>query len=194
MKAMMRAGTTKLALHSILQVILSILAVGAVSAVGNNERLLEKVVEWERAALNREVAALTLQTRAEELLELARQLRERDYVSEKERKSCLNSAGDNAGQSGGIEGRASGNFDKAADNWEKVAAKYRKFGDGEKQHNAVAMAEAARMNALLACRRAAAAYETAAETYAVGNADQLDKAASANEQAASYREKLARRK
>ena len=169
-------------------------AVGSALAGDDDRALFDKVSEWERAALNREVAALMSEIRAEEFLTHAQQFREKEYRSEKERKSNLNRAGDQEINSGNLQGRVSGNFDRAAADWEKVAAKYKKSGKEEKRHHAKAMAEAAYYQASLACRHAAIAYELAAESFADGNADQLDKAIAASEKAATQREKLAGRK
>lgn len=170
------------------------MASGFAVAADNQARMLEKAEEWERAALNREWAAITRQTQAEEQLKCAQAFRSKEYLYERERKSNLNMAGDAEKRAGDLEGSALGNFDAAARNWEKVAAEYKRLRDVEKEQNARTMAESAHKNALLACGRAADAYELAAESYSERNADQPNKAAAVSEKAAIFREKLAGRR
>lgn len=169
---------------------------GAVLAADaqKDKRTLEKAKEWEKAAQNRERAAITQQAQAEYLLEQAQELRKKEYLYETQRRKNLKKAGDAEKRAGDLEGVACVNFDRTAANWDRVAKEYKTLDDAKKQKNAEAFAKLARECALLACGKAADAYELAAEAYGKDNANEPHREAGASEGAAAWREKLAGRK
>jgi len=158
------------------------------------DRIRERIAEWEKAALNREIAAMTQLNQAEELLETGREHRAEEYLLDTEMKANFKKAGDSEKQAGDRAGAACANFDLAAKNWVTVAEQCAKVEDADSEKSAKAMAEAATEHAGRACAVAADAYELAADAYGADYADEPQKGAAASEKAATWREKMAGRK
>jgi hypothetical protein len=150
--------------------------------------------EWQKAAQHREWAASVQQGQAQDLLDLAQELRKREYLYDADRRGHLRQAGDLENRAGDLHAGASGNLEKAALDWDKAAGEYKRLHEKERHNNALIMAEHARKNVLIAYRRAAESYELAAEAYGENGADDPDKEVMARIKAATWREKLAVRK
>ena len=149
--------------------------------------------EWERAAVNRNWAAVTQFNQAKRLIALAQELRSQDHKDEAERRRNMKAAGASERQAGDLFGKAVGNFEKAADNWGKVARLYARAKDALKQTDALEMKTLAIQKSVEACGAAASAYEMAADSYGERGANDPDTVAAVSEQAAVWREKLASR-
>jgi len=171
-----------------------LLLAGAVCRAEVDPKILARIEEWERAAMNREIAAATQEEQAEDMLLQGAAFRMKEFISDAQRRSNLNRAGDLEKGAAGKAGAALGNFDRAAANWDKVAKQYDGVGDKKQASDARVMAILARERAMACLEFAAAAYELAAEAYSEPMANQLNKAASASEAAASWRERLANRR
>ena len=171
----------------------------------NSRELLARAEEWQRAAENRETAAITQQAQAEEMILVAQELRKKEYGSEKERKKNWKMAGDKEREAGDCQGKAFANFDLAAGNWLNVANELEKVktnkdlrgiehkGFEDKGKNARLMNKLAKDNGTAALRKAADAFELAAEAYGASNVNDAGMEAMARERAATFREMLARR-
>jgi len=158
------------------------------------KQALDRIMEWERAALNRELAATTQQLQAEEMLKEATALRFKEFLTLDERRANMKKAGDKEKSAGDRAGAACGNFDRAAANWNTVAREYEKLEDKKNRTDALVMSRLARERAFSCGEIAASAYELAAEAYMENNANRPANAAAASERAASWREKLAGRR
>lgn len=170
-------------------------AVGVTGAQGSEDnRTREKIIEWEKAALNREYAAETQVQQASDLLDLAREYRNADYTRDQEFRENFKQAGNAEKKAADLAGSACGNFDKAANNWDTVADECQELNDVEGVRRAREMATAAKEDAVRACAMAADAYEMAAQACGTDFADEPTRGAAASEKAATWREKLAKRR
>lgn len=167
------------------------LLAGAVCLADVDPKVLDRIEEWERAAMNREIAAVTHQEQAETMLLQGAAFRIKEFTSDAERRDNLNRAGDLEIGAAGKAGAALGNFDRAAANWDKVAKEYAAIGDKKQETDARVMAMLARERGQACLKFTAEAYEHAAEAYSGPMANQLSKAAAASEAAATWRERLA---
>jgi hypothetical protein len=154
----------------------------------------QKIAEWQRAALNRELAAAAQLRQHDAGLLKAKDLRAKKYATEKDRRANFGKAGDLERAAGEVAGVAVINFERAATNWLQVAREYARAGEQKTEAEAKALAGLARDSSRRALQNAAQAYEMAAEAFSEGNADEPGRAAFASERAAAWREKLASRR
>jgi hypothetical protein len=170
-----------------------ILACSMAVAEPDANRVRERAGEWERAALNREWAAVTQQNEALSQLAMVKQLREVSPSTDAERRKLLTRAGDAAMRAGDLEAAAFANYDRAVANWGTVAGQYGSIDDEKSRRDAARMVEQLKLRATAAARRSAEHYELAAELYGDGMAGVPGKSAGASMKAATWREKLAGR-
>ena len=154
-------------------------------------RARKRAMEWQKAAVNRELAALPRAEEADRLHILAVALRARPTESNVERGRNLEKAGDLAMQCGAMEQCAAGSFRAASANWLRSATEYGRAGDSSKRASAMANSTAATESVVAAYNRAAECYEGAASDYAGELVNKTGKSASASDRAAGMREKLA---
>ena len=167
--------------------------ISVTSGADADAKLSESVSELERAALNREWAAVAQLESAQVLQERAAKLLQAAFEDVAARRKAFTSSGDSDMSSAGAYGGAVANFDAAASNWGKVAKLCATAGDQEKERAALASAAAAAKQAVDACQLAAKACEMAADSYGKDKAGQLAKEARASQAAAGWWEKLATR-
>ena len=156
-------------------------------------RVRERAAEWERAALNRESAAVTQQNEALDYLSRVKELRAEPHAGRAERRKLLAQAGDAAMRAADLEGNAFANYDRASANWVTVAQQFGQIDDEKAKQNAVRMQAQLKARATEAAHRAAVNFEFAAELHGEQQADSPGKSAAASVKAADWRETLAGR-
>jgi hypothetical protein len=153
-----------------------------------------KAVEWERAAHHREWASSVQQGQARDLMELAQELRKREYLYDADRRGNMGQAGDLENRAGDLRAGACANLEKAVADWERASAEYKRLQERERYNSALIMTEQVRGRVLVAYRLVAEAYESAADAYGENGADDPNKEVMATIKAATWREKLASKK
>ena len=147
--------------------------------------------EWSHAASDRQLAAMSQQAEAEELVRIAQELRKKEYLYELDRKNNLNRAGELEMKAGELHFLAAQNHEKAATDWGQAAREYRRIREREKERQAAILVEQSTTRAIDALTDAAEAYELSAEAYGSENAADNIKSAVASDRAAGCRELLA---
>ncbi len=165
-----------------------LLAAVPAHATGN----AEQAAEWHDAALSRRGTAEALQRQAAELLEQARNWRNKAFISDAERRRNFGSAGDAEFRAGEIEEAASVNFSKEADNWHRAADAFDAVPDTESGDRARESENAARESGVASLENAVSNFGQAAEAYSEANAGLPDKAANAESRADAVNRRLTR--
>jgi len=153
----------------------------------------DKVTEWERAAVNREWAAITQVEQGTALQGRAAKMKEGPFADSDGRRAGQVKAGNAHLAAAKAYGSAVDNFDRAAANWKHVADLSTRIGDREQGKSAGGSVAAASADGATACRLAAQACELAAQAFAPEHGNQVSKAALASQQAAVWLERLASR-
>ena len=176
-----------------LTVVSVLLSAGALSARADDSTdTHDSIVQFERAAMNREWAAYAQLEQAHQGEKKAKRLVDGPFEDNKQRRVVLLKAGNTYLGAARAYGRALGNFDHAATNYAKIVALYAKIGDRDGQAAAQELVKRAKSEGTETCRQAANACEAAAAVFN-GEADDLGRAAGATQAAAQWWEKLAAR-
>jgi len=147
--------------------------------------------EWSHAASDRQLAGVSQQTEADELVGIAQELRKKEYLYELDRKSNLSRAGEIEMKAGELCFLAWQNHDTAAADWANAAREYRRVKEREKERQASLLSGQSAGKAAEALTDAAEAFEAAAEAYSPENAANNPQSAAASVRAAQCRELLA---
>lgn len=151
----------------------------------------ERAREWEKAAVNRELAALPRTVDAGRLRGVASTLRVRQTEDRSETSRNIAVAADLTMQAAAMEQRAGSSFEAAAGDWLRSASEHGKAGEVTKRDSARSSAKDDMASAMAAYERAAECYEIAAADYAGEEVNDGSKSAAASDRAAALRERLA---
>ncbi|MDD5708240.1 MAG: hypothetical protein PHR35_20155 [Kiritimatiellae bacterium] len=150
-----------------------------------------KASELKRAAVNREIAATTQQLVSQGMLRKAQDMQTQKLPVEASRSQHFVRAAEIQQGAGAMEAAAFGNYDQAARNWRAAATEYARIKDSARAQSARDMADHAADKSRNSLRRAAAAYEAAANSFfGDDTGNDAERAAAASATAASLREKL----
>jgi HPt (histidine-containing phosphotransfer) domain-containing protein len=152
-----------------------------------------RIAEWERAAVNREWAAITRINQASALQGRATKLQAGPFDDTEARQAAHTEAGETHVAAARAYAAAADNFDKAASNWEQLDELSTSIGRKAQGKTARRAATVAFAEGTAACRLAAQAYELAAQAFAPDRGNQVSQSALASQHAAVWREKLASR-
>ena len=176
-----------------LTVVSVLLSTGALSACADDSTdAHDSIVQFERAAMNREWAAYAQLEQAHQGETKAKLLIDGPFEDNKQRRVILLKAGNTYIGAARSYGRAFGNFNHASTNYAKIVALYAKIGDMDGKSAAQELVKRARSEGTETCRQAANACEAAAAVFN-GEANDLGRAAGATQTAAQWWEKLATR-
>ena len=177
--------------------LLSVMLLVALPAVALDEdakaEARVKITEWERAAVNREWAAITQVEQGNALQGRAAKMRDGPFADSDAMRAGQVKAGNWHLAAAKSYGAAVANFDKADANWKKVAGLSAQIGGREQGNSARGSAAAASAEGATACRLAAQACELAAQAFSAEHGNQVIKAAQASQRAAAWLERLASR-
>lgn len=155
-----------------------------------SETPAEEAEVWRSAAVNRAHEASNQLVQAEELVNSALELKEKEFLYELDRKANWNTAGETEVRAGDLFAAAAGNLERTATSWARVARALREF-EADGVDAAVESAQEAVGAARKAAERAVAAYERAVEAFEPENAGQAKKRDQAAERVRESRERLA---
>ncbi len=150
--------------------------------------------DWTRAAEVRMKAALSQQVEAEEVLWISRELCQREYLEETDRRNGLIQAADMNFKAGELHRMAALNYERSAENWKRVVREYRRVSERVREQQAQGQVKRMQNRMLDAFEKASNAYELAADVYGREAVANHVRAGLSNERGAECREWLAERR
>jgi hypothetical protein len=176
-----------------LTAVVAFISAGTLSACAEDTtETRDTIIQFERAAMNREWAAYAQLEQAHQAEKKALALREGSFEDNKQRRVILLKSGATYLAAARSYGSALGNFDRASTNYAQIVRLYDKLGEMDNKSAAQDLVKKAKSEGTGAIRQAANICEAAAAVYN-GEANDLARAAGATQAAAQWWEKLARR-
>lgn len=176
-----------------LTAVVALTSVGTLSAwAEDTTEARDTIVQFERAAMNREWAAYAQLEQAHQSEKKAQALLEGPFEDNRQRRAILLKAAASYLTAARSYGASLGNFDRAGANYAQIVQLYGKLGEMDNKAAAQDLAKKARSEGTEAIRQAANICEAAAAVYN-GEANDLARAAGATQAAAQWWEKLATR-
>ncbi len=176
-----------------LTAVVALISAGTLSAwAEDTTEARDTIVQFERAAMNREWAAYAQLEQAHQAEKKALALRGGPFEDDRQRRATLLKSGATYLVAARSYGTALGNFDRASTNYAQIVKLYDKLGEIDNKSAAQDLVKKARSEGTEAIRQAASICEAAAAVYN-GEVNDLARAAGATQTAAKWWEKLATR-